>query len=203
MAPLLTNEEPPVPFGTVGPPDWADGTVYLIGGGKSLAGFDFERLRGRGVAVGINQSMFDVEFVDVGVTIDPVFVGHFHSDLVRFASNRPLFVLLGNVWWQHSVVLPNAIYLRNEDVKRGGTSGFAALQIALKKNAKHIVLLGFDYIPGHYHSAYPWKHHDKGNDASWPRWSKDFTVSADAEIINASERSLITCYPKVSLETIA
>ena len=200
MAPSLPNlMSPPVPWGDVGPYNWGDRRCYLLGGGPSLTGFNFERLRGRGIIVGINQSMFDADACMCGVTIDPTFVQRFHDKIEAVAAVKPVYLVLGPNWWNtNSRPIRGAAYI--QDIARRGTSGFAALQIALRKGCKRITLLGFDYYPGHYHTSYPWRHHDKANERSWPRWSTDFVRVPGVEIINASQRSLITCYPRMSLE---
>jgi hypothetical protein len=194
------TETSPIPWGDLGLPEWGESRVYLIGGGSSLRGFDFERIRSRGISVGINQSMFDCDFCACGVSIDPVFVERKREQLEAFAEAKPLYLVLGK-WWWHAIPKPirGASYLA--DIERRGTSGFAALQIALRKGAKRITLLGFDYTPGHYHNEYAWSRiNDEANKRSWPRWSKDFKKVDGVEITNASPGSLIECFPRLSLE---
>ena len=197
MALLPRNQPPPVPWGDVGATDWGSRRVFLLGGGASLKGFDFERLRSRGLSVGINQSMFDVDFCECGISIDQTFVQRFHDEIEAVAAVKPVYLVLGNYWWNNTRPIRGATYIN--DPARRGTSGFAALQIALRKGAKQITLLGFDYVKGHYHDKYPWRMHDKANDMSWGRWAEHFKPIPGVDIVNASERSLIQCYKKMSI----
>ena len=93
------DSQAPIPFGAVGPP-WWDGTVYLVGGGPSLRGFDFKRLASLGgFIVGVNQAMFDAPCCG-GVSIDNVFVKARAVELHSFAVRAALYLALGDIWWR-------------------------------------------------------------------------------------------------------
>ena len=141
--------------------------------------------------------MFDVDFCACGVSIDPRFVNSNHDALEKLTVIKPVYLMLGNYWWNQTRPVRGATYI-NDPVRRG-TSGFSALQLAVRKGAKNIALLGFDYVKGHYHEKYPWRHHDMANDQSWSRWAQDFKPIPGVDIVNASERSLIQCYKKMSI----
>lgn len=203
-------------FGQVGPPSWEGKTVFLIGGGPSLYGFDFSRLAGR-ILCGINQSIFDAD-CDVGVSIDPRFVIANHDKLARFAAKRELYLALGDCTEIFAPVA-HAIYLRDEEkpglsldcsiIRRGATSGCTALNVAVLKGARRIVLLGYDYgnagtTRHHYHDKYNWilpRHLQ-----SWSAWSEHYAAVAldcrkhGIEVINASPQSAISAFPKCSIE---
>jgi hypothetical protein len=134
-----------------------------------------------------------------GVSIDPTFVANMRDKLETVAAIKPVYLCLGQNWWK-TIPKPvrGATYLQS--IPRRGTSGFAALHLAVAKGAKRITLLGFDYTRGHYHSAYPWRAHDMANERSWPRWAEDFKIVDGIDIINASPGSLIDVYPKLTLE---
>ena len=206
----------PVVFGAVGPPWWNDRTVYVVGGGPSLKGFDFTRLPSLGHVFGVNQAMVDAHCC-AGISIDRLFIDANRLRLETFAASRELYLAPGNTWRKLLEPVAGATYLRNVPaglsrepgtVATGGTSGYAALNLAVLKGAKRIVLLGYDYglIDGrhHYHDAYPWHH--VANDQSWPAWAKQFDAAAPllaaqgVEVVNASPQSAITCFPKMSIE---
>jgi hypothetical protein len=206
----------PPEFGEVTAPWWNDRTVYLIGGGPSLSGFALNRLCGLGHCIGVNQSMFAIP-VAAGVSIDHRFIKEQTQELAEFAKTTQLYLAPGNLFWRVIDPIEGAIYLRSEfetglsitpdNLRTGGTSGYAALNLAALKRARRIVLLGYDYgvIDGlhHYHDGYPW--HVAG-DQSWPAWAKRFDSAAvqcralGIEVINASPRSTIECFPKMSIE---
>jgi hypothetical protein len=127
-----------------------------------------------------------------------------------------LYLAIGDRW-RDSGLDPVAIYLRDalpplsEDrraVHPGGTSGYAALNLAVLKGARRILLLGYDYGAAygrhHYHEAYSWS--DPGDQASWSRWAANFDAAAGVlsslgiEVMNASPSSRIACFPKCSVE---
>jgi hypothetical protein len=208
--------KPPPEFGEVTAPWWSDKTVFLIGGGASLLGFDLKRLCGLGHLCGVNQSMLSLP-VAAGVSVDHRFVKERRVEITEFAKTTQLYLCLGNVFWRILDPVPGAINLLDEfkpglsvrptTLRRGSTSGYSALNLAVLKRAKRIVLLGYDYgvIDGHhhYHDAYPW-HVVK--DQNWSTWAKAFDAAATQcrdlgiEVINASPRSAIECFPKMSPE---
>lgn len=205
-------------FGEVGPPFWDDATAFLLGGGPSLTGFDFNRLLGLGHICAVNQAMFGSP-CECGVTVDHSFVRNRVDQLRDFAKHKPLYLCLGNEWWKSDLPeIEGAIYLQscgNAGISRnprllnkGATSGYLALGVAVAKRAREIVLLGYDYktIGGahHYHNTYPWHHN--ANDQSWSIWARRYgAASVDCrnmgiKVFNASLESELECFPKISLE---
>jgi hypothetical protein len=203
-------------FGAVGPPFWTARTIFVLGGGASLAGFDFGRLQALGLVCGVNQAMFDADCC-AGLSIDHPFVRNRHDELAAFARRSELYLAVGTRGREALPAVDRAIYLLDHEgplslaaakIHAGGTSGYAALNLAVLKGARRIVLLGFDYglIGGrhHYHDAYSWHH--PANDQSWHAWAKRFDRAAPVlsrmgvEVINASPASAIECFPKMSIE---
>ena len=215
MAPADYPEAPD--YGEVDGLPWDDRPVFIVGGGPSLIGFDFERLRGKGHIVGVNESMFRAP-CDAGVSTDVNFIRNNTSrfDIITDLGIR-LYLVLGPHWPELVPSVPGAVYLRDDrneglslytdTVRSGGTSGYSALNVAVLKRARRIVLLGFDYgcIGGkhHFHNAYTWF---RDGEQYWPAWAKRFDAAApvcralDVEVINASPQSAITAFPKVSID---
>jgi hypothetical protein len=82
----------------------------------------------------------------------------------------------------------------------GGHTGFVAINLALLKRAKRIVLIGFDMRGPHWHGGYEWS---AGNDGryyrKWAASMADLALDAGkfgAEIVNASAESTIEAFPK-------
>ena len=166
--------------------------------------------------LGVNRGMFDAP-CSAGISIDHLFIDHCRELLAAFAADRALYLALGNEWRNALAPVERAIYLRNmaQGLSRdhgmlatGGTSGYAAVNLAALKGARRVVLLGFDYglIGGrhHYHDAYSWHH--PANDQSWAFWARRFDAMADellrtgVVVINASPQSAIGCFRKMSIE---
>ena len=52
---------------------WSGRRCFIVGGGPSLKGFDFERLRGERV-IAINKAFYDVPFADIVFAMDSPFL---------------------------------------------------------------------------------------------------------------------------------
>jgi len=202
--------------GKVSEPWWDDRPVAIVAGGPSLRGFDFERLRGAHV-LAIKGSIFDIPWADAG----------FGLDMPRFEDWRDkLAAVPMRVYWacpedyKKQIAPPENVTLIRRlpgegvstDPRRiftGGTSGFGALQIALLKRAKRIVLFGYDYN-GDYHPSRDFRHNDRHyerrrtqNRKNWEAWAKYFDLFKpclkDVEIIN-TKPSAITTFEKMSID---
>ena len=175
-------------WGRVDPAGWNDAPAFCVGGGPSLHGFDFDRLRGHGHVVAVNQAMFDSP-CECAVSVDQIFVRNYADRLDAFARDRGLYLSVGNEWWKANLrLIEGAIYLKSlprmgiamglsydpTALTRAPTSGFAGLNVAVLKGAKRIYLLGYDYTTfddrHHYHDSYEWHH--KATEQSWPVWAK-------------------------------
>jgi hypothetical protein len=198
VAPVEPKQEnPPSGYGKVEPPYW--GTVAIIGGGPSLTNFDFERLRGATV-LAVKRTIFTIPWADAGFGL----------------GEQPdkLGSVAGRVYWavpddQPLTAPANVTLLRRLDgrdistdvgaVYGGGTSGFGALQVALHKRAKKIVLFGFDYNGGG-------EEPDQKRAANWRMWSEHFRAfvphlnAAGVSVVNACPWSALSCFQKVALE---
>jgi hypothetical protein len=208
-------------FGTVGKPFWNDRPVAIIGGGPSLIGFDFERLRGAHV-LAVKTSIFDIPWADAG----------FGLDMARYMEWRDkLANVQARVYWavpdeQADTAGPpakNVTFLRRLDgagvstdpgeIYGGGTSGFGAVQIALHKRAKDIVLFGFDYDGAYTHIINAPARQDPRyirrlakSTANWLAWSEHFSLYVPylrehgIRVINACPSSAINCFQKMTVE---
>ncbi len=205
-------------YGAVSAPWWDDRPVFLVGGGPSLIGFDFSRLAPLGHVIGVNQAMFEVPGAEVGVSMDRNFIKNKHAELQRFAQNRVLYLSVDPApsWLP---LVQGACYLKHDNepglsldcrvLKRGSTSGYVALNIAVLKRAKQIVMLGYDYGENasgdhHWHDAYYW--FTKGEAQSWGYWATHYKAAAPIcrrlgiQVINASINSRIDAFSKFSIE---
>lgn len=119
--------------------------VFIIGGGPSLGGFDFSRLRGRNT-IGCNAAFkLGASVCNICIFSDLHWFDSFYSDLQAFGGavvthcphlrhERP-----GWLMWEErrECALP-------KDGLGGSNSGAAAISLALRMGAKRVFLLGFD-----------------------------------------------------------
>lgn len=211
-----------VRLGPAGAQDWGQGTVAIVGGGPSLKGFDFARLKGRARVLAVNASIFDLPWADHGFTIDRRAARNWWPRLVTEVT-MPLTFAVPDPWLVNfaSPPRPGMSFIKRVQgeaftawphlVSAGGTSGFGALHYAFLRGAKRIVLLGFDYAPsnGHWHHNEQHYHFAQRQiEADWARWAKAFDGAAGVlkahgvEVLNASPRSAITAFEKISLQEV-
>lgn len=201
-------------YGTVCAPLWHDRPVFIVGGGPSLAGFDFGRIAGRGRILAVNESL--VCLLSVGHKPDAVFsldqnwARHRCSQMSTFHGEK--FLAVPDFYWPY--VDQSAIMLRrlrrpglSEDlgaVHVCGTSGYGALNLAYLKRAREVYLLGFDMSgSGHWHPEPGW-----GGGIALEPWAAAFDEAAvqlrdsGVSVWNCSPKSTITAFEKISLEEI-
>jgi hypothetical protein len=209
-----------VHLGTVGAADWKERPVAIVGGGPSLRGFNFERIRERFTIVAVNASIFDIPFASAGFTIDRRAARNWWPRLVSEVK-FPLYFAVPDPWLVNFTCppTPQMMFLRRTTgstfthhrgvISGGGTSGFGALHLAFLKGARKVTLFGFDYSPSpqgewhHNQKHYAFKHAQVP--ANWSQWARNFDNvapvlrEAGVEVVNASPRSAITAFPRVSL----
>lgn len=213
-------------YGKVGPPFWDDRPVAIVGGGTSLTGFDFEELRGAHV-LAVKGSIFDIPWADAGFGLDMPRYMDWRDKLANVQSRVYWAVPVDQIDKTGPPPSDNVTFLRrlsgegisddNGEIYGGGTSGFGAVQVALHKRAKEIVLFGFDYIPdtavAHTVNGVPFRHNDRNytrkmhqSAANWLEWSKHFAIylpyleAHKVRVFNACPNSYIEAFPKMSLE---
>lgn len=193
--------------------------MLLVGTGRSLCGFDFTRLRGLGTVVAVKESILDLPFADACFGLDLHWMKRRHDLLADIA--RRMEVYLATVEHQENIQqtpIDGVTYLRRLRsgglsldpyyIQSGGTSGYGALNLAVLKRAREIVLFGFDYTSDHYcHERYPGQS-TAHNSAHWPKWAECFrdvlpTLSKlGVNVINASPTSNLTVFKRFSLEEV-
>lgn len=209
-----------VSFGTAGARDWSDRPVAIVGGGPSLQGFDFGRLRSRFTVVAVNASMFDLPFADAGFSID-IRAARNWWPKIRNEVRFPFYLAIDNPVLDHFSGPPpsSVVFLRRVQgtalstnpvlISAGGTSGFGALHLSFLKGAKRITLFGFDYQPSavgewHHNEQHYFPHRQRLWD--WQKWARNFDAAASVlrqagvEVVNASPGSAITAFRRVSIE---
>ena len=167
-----------LPYGEV-TGDWSDREVYVIGGGPSLEGFNFEVLDG--YTVGANKSAI-VAKTDTMFSLDWKFGFESHEEILEYPG-EVYFAVMSKHETKYN---PKITYLKSNregsmstDPKMiiGLNSGYGALNIAILKGAKKINLLGFDMQLGakkHFHGGYKW---DGSKGASYNAWARRFKTA--------------------------
>lgn len=197
---------------------WQGRRCFIVGGGPSLKGFDWTKLRGE-LTIAINRAFeyldADILFaMDSGVH-DTIMSGRF-GDAVRDKFER----FSGLKVWLDSGV-KGVLHLRNngltglspsleDGLSTGGNSGYAALNLAILLGANPIYLLGFDMKgdgqggQAWFHNGYPTKQSEdvygdfiKAFDAVAPE-----IRSRGIDVINLNPESGLKCFPFGKFEDI-
>lgn len=205
-------------LGEVGPPFWAERPVFIVGGGTSLKGRDLSRLRDRGWVLGVNRA---AEFIPVDATfsLDTKFAREYGAQLAEWAKVHQVYLTVPPDFGSYARIVPGVIYLSkvsmrglslNQSAITGLNSGYGALNLAVLKRAREIVLLGFDLTPPpvpadrHWHSGYAW---DRGQTATrtYPSWADRFrdvlkNLPSGVTVTNANPASAIKAFPFATYE---
>lgn len=157
---------------------WSGKRCFIIGGGPSLNGFDFQRLNGE-LTIGVNKA-----FLAYSPTINYAMDMRFYDVLTNPGKSDSKAVELHNKWLAYKGIkiflkrserskfgpevyvvnsLPNKAisFDLNKGIWGGNNSGFGALALAICLGSKKIGLLGFDMKVDekrnktHWYGGYP------------------------------------------------
>ena len=201
---------------------WRDSPAFIIGGGPSLEGFDFEQLRGGPwKTLGVNAAYSldpDIVFVSDAETLglferDPVW-GEISSVKLTHASNEN--ELTKRKFSGEGVYFVPILHKRPEwgthikdGIAVGNNGGTFALNIADILGADPIFLLGYDLKgrPGEpagraaqWHRKYPDEWQGRG---PYERFKEDLETWAPkvrAKVFNLNPDSALECFEKISFE---
>lgn len=183
-------------------------TIYIVGGGPSLKGFDFNRLKDKTV-IAVNKAFFHLPFAQVLYWSDTRFYEWHGKEVDLFKGikvtcrSQPKKADIINLINTGKNGLETMAY----GLRDGGNSGYAAINLAYHLGAKRIVLLGFDMQTNgketHWHDGYS----STANTETMARLMlPNFDTLLEpldkrkVKVYNASQASAITCFPKISLE---
>lgn len=175
--------------------------VFLIGGGPSLRGFDFERLRTQR-CLAINESVIDVPWADVLFFRDYEWFSRRAAVLAQWPGQ--IFTTSPGAArdWPDRIFL---IKSSTATMPRARTSGQQAVSLALLMRAKRIVLLGFDWNRdgGNYHDRYSelGLEYYGGIMDAWSGY-RDRAARQGTEIINATPGSQISEFYRWRLDDL-
>lgn len=203
-------------FGKVEGPWWDDKPVAIVGAGPSLKGFDYERLRGRAYVLAVKSAIFEIPWADAGTGIDAPRYMEWTERLRE--TSMPIYWAASGV---HALAaLPNVTFLHRLEsdgmtgdlgaLSGGGSSGYAAVNLAVHKRARRIALFGFDYdgVKDEWHANE--KHYRNPRNQSvlkYRQWARRFEQLAPilkakgVELVNACPNSAIDAFPRMDIET--
>lgn len=186
--------------------------IFIVAGGASLEGFDFERLRGR-VVIAINRSHQSVPFAKILYFTDPK-CWHWYED--TFRAHRAPWKLTSHPANKEPENYPGVLSLARTgargldldpgSVRHGNNSGYAAINVAVHFRPRKIILLGYDMKPTgdrvHHHPEHPVATKPRAFDHMVRYFDGLVEPLSDLgiEVLNTSMDSRLTCFPKVPIE---
>ncbi|MCK4819384.1 hypothetical protein KA005_26665 [bacterium] len=185
-------------------PDIFDGqTVTIVGGGPSLEGFDFHRLRQPIIAVNSSFLRCDCHVV---VAADPPWEKEYQKELESFHGLRISYTGR-NMTYFHEVLIDGTPEPFSEDwcILKANLSGFFALSLAFALGASRVILLGFDggyeggkatHYPNPSQGYVASDSYEKAND-----FYDIFNVKHHKDILNVGLNSKIKSFPKVDINS--
>jgi hypothetical protein len=195
---------------------WSGEPCFIIGGGPSLIGFDFERLRGRGRIIAINRAYEFCQFADALFYMDDLFYKTCYRDPGKrrlwdaFAGYKVQLYLQGRCHPDaHAVRAAGRMGLSASlagGIFHGNNSGIGAVNLAVCLKADPIYLLGFDFKfqgpVSHFHGGYGAPQHER----TYLAFARDFahlarlTTQAGIMIINLNPQSALRAFPFMTID---
>jgi hypothetical protein len=174
--------------------------VTIIGGGPSLEGFDFKRLRGDVIVT--NNAVYDYPSAGMLVAIDATWIRENNEKIsffrgIRITDKTPSFE-----GWYQVYYTPDYVF-RNLDwhCMKANLSGYTALALAFYLGATKVVLLGFDGGFSGERSNY----HDRGldgvNSSAYEKANELYDQFKAYPVLNVGITSRISSFKKAPLET--
>ena len=188
---------------------FAGATVFILGGGPSLRGFDFSRLAGRRV-IAVNEAIKHYPAADL----------LYFWDDPWFRANEALVLARHGLTATGSRAAamqePRLCYIQldaraplqrsAQAVRKGRSSGHTAVALAVACGAARAVLLGYDMRPvdgrSHFHDSYAMRDPDRMSGEWLPAfdgWCSG-ALAVGCEIVNATPGSALTEFPMVDLD---
>jgi len=146
---------------------WRDEPCFVVAGGPSLTGFDFERLRGHGKVIAINRAFEFIPWADILFFMDNKFYkmcheGERYAKWLEFKGRKVFLDLMGRKYddCYHVRSLGRVGMSRSltSGLYHGNNSGVGALNLALVLRANPIYLMGYDMRfeggRSHFHGGY-------------------------------------------------
>ena len=213
------------PFSEVMPDGaWAGERCFIIGGGPSLEGFDFERLRGQGKIIAINKAFLDVPFADILFFMDGsnntfyglLKRGRLTPDALQkwgeFQGYKVFLNLIGRRFDDvYSVRSLGRVGISNSvgrGIYHGNNSGTAAVGLAVSLKTNPIYLLGIDCKfkngKSHYHGGYP----NRMGEGAFKDFIRDFIrlnrilSRTNYKVINLNPNSGLRCFPFSTIDEV-
>lgn len=199
--------------------EWEGQRCFILGGGPSLAGFDFSRLKDEKV-IAVNRAFEFCPSATILFAMDTRFYRWIQKNeipgiLEKFQSFRghKLWLDLLNFNYGPDIRFVKGLsgdgvsFSFERGIYHSTNSGYGAIQVALVLRASPIYLLGFDCLATtartHFHSGYP----QKSSAAAIMKFRETFLrlakkLTPDRRIVNLNPASGILSFPFSTIDEV-
>lgn len=212
-------------WGRVSPKERHD-KIIIVASGPSLNGFDFNRLRGKGHIICVNNAGNHIPFAHSWFTLDPWglngpqlpknFKGKLYAAVPEDYGRRDSRIKdyrvspRGNITFLHRLISHNLTEQSSETAYslglspdpsciNTGNSGYGALNLAYHMKPKKVLLLGIDGTIGYFYSK---------TERNRPLTTLPLLFNsavpqlkeAGIEVINGSPKSVIGSFPRYTID---
>ena len=182
--------------------------MFVVGGGPSIKGFDFNRLRGRNVIAVNNAGLDLVPWAHVLFWADKRWLDWNHSRLGEHTGKYKISRKPPHLGREHDIkqmkFSPKSLSDRSDTVG-GWCGGSSAINLAYLMGARVIILMGFDMRPGNYHKDHKFPHIDgQHRDKFIPTLEAmaPGLLKRGVTVINTNQRSALRCFPFADIEEL-
>lgn len=209
---------------------WKNKPCFIVGGGPSLKGFDWSKLKGRRT-IAINRAFEDFEPTII-FSMDTRFLNWVFQDrystvsdgkhtkskfestkaykvwLCTYVVGLPQEFFIVKVYKHYRAGLRAFTFSMKEGIGHGNNSGYGALNLAVCLQANPIYLLGFDCKHengrSHYHAGHPeiQREDTVRNFIPYFERAAEILKPHGFKIINLNPYSALECFPKKRAEEV-
>lgn len=205
---------------------WEGKSCFIIGGGPSLSGFDWTKLKGKRT-IGVNRA-FEKFDPTINFSMDTRFLAWLERGVYGLDVRKKFRKSAAYIVWQCTYIaqLPIFIYIikvhkmdyytgcraftdsLKNGIGHGDNSGYGALNLACCLGANPIYLLGFDMKhengKSHWHEGHPADQKEE-NVKKWIGhfgWAAPLIKSRGFRVINLNPNSALECFEKMDPEGV-
>ena len=191
-------------------PIWLDETVFIIGGGPSLKGFNWSLLAGK-KTIAINRAIQFYPKADALYFTDGRVYSWYKKDIDEFKGLKYTIRNLGAHDGTINILRKGVKFgleAERTSLAHGNNSGYAAINLAVHLGAKKIILLGYDMgndgTVSHFHDGYPVPTTSEKiyRDQFIPGFTilRELLFAKGIQCYNASIHSKLDVFPKIGLD---
>lgn len=184
--------------------------ALVAASGPSITQEQIDYAKGKvDLSIAVNDTIYLMPWADILYSGDNRWWNHHGPELTWFEGER-LCASRDNPYSKKIQGVGGDGPFLKDRVRYGGNSGFAAINLALIRDAKQIVLLGFNLGHEPEEDKHFFGDHPEGLDINSPydSWVRSFMIAApsvndfDAIVYNCTGGGNLKCFPSAKIEEV-